>query len=137
MKKCSKCGEEKPTSDFNSDSSKRDSLYSSCRNCDNNSRGISRNSNRERYNNYNLKRAWGITREQYENMLLNQGGKCAICNSATPGGRGRFHIDHDHATGKIRGLLCNHCNTGIGNLFDNISILHSAIGYLERHGNVG
>lgn len=60
-----------------------------------------------------LKTKYGITIEDYDRILQTQGG-CAICGTKTPGGRGRFHVDHDHITGKIRGLLCSGCNTKLG-----------------------
>jgi hypothetical protein len=63
---------------------------------------------------YGLKRRHGITLEQYEAMLLSQNGLCAICGHPPDVGvNKRLHVDHDHATGKIRGLLCMHCNHSI------------------------
>lgn len=70
----------------------------------------------------------GITREQHDLMLLAQGNACAICRllfTETP------RIDHDHATGAVRGLLCHHCNVALGLLRDDIFALRSAIAYLE------
>ena len=58
-------------------------------------------------------RMYGITIEDYDRMYEEQGGRCAICRTDQPGGAGeRFSVDHDHETGKVRGLLCNNCNTG-------------------------
>jgi len=68
------------------------------------------NGKRVRKNN-DLLRAHGITLEVYEQLLKQQGGTCAVCSSSTPKGRGAFHVDHCHRTGKIRGLLCHSCNT--------------------------
>src|SRR5262249_42839668 len=60
---------------------------------------------------------YGLTEEQWERLVAHQGNRCAICGTATPGGRGEsWHIDHDAATGAVRGLLCHNCNVGIGNL---------------------
>jgi hypothetical protein len=74
---------------------------------------------------------YGITRDEYDAMLKAQGGKCAICGAPKPGGRGDyFHVDHDHETNEVRGLLCTNCNTGIGGLKDNVGILQKAIAYL-------
>ena len=64
---------------------------------------------RDRQAEYNLRRVFGIGLSDYEQMLSGQGGGCAVCG-AKPDGR-RLHVDHDHATGKIRGLLCHVCNT--------------------------
>ncbi len=78
-----------------------------------------------------LKMAYGMTMDELNIMLTNQGGKCAICRSSEPRGRGRFHVDHDHTSGKIRGLLCHHCNVGLGNFKDDVKILQTAIEYLK------
>ena len=74
-----------------------------------------------------LKKLYGITVEQYYQMLEAQGYGCATCGAKTPGGRGykrmgkpeMFYVDHCHTAGKVRGLLCNLCNRGIGFLRDN------------------
>ncbi len=60
-----------------------------------------------------LRRTFGITVEQYEEMVNGQGGECRICHK-TPKEKQRLHIDHDHETGRIRGLLCFNCNTALG-----------------------
>ena len=79
------------------------------------------------------KNKYGITIEDYDRMLEDQGGRCAICRTNDPGGSGsRFAVDHDHKTGKVRGLLCQNCNTGIGLLQDNVLILEQAIRYLNE-----
>ena len=83
-----------------------------------------------RYRRSNLKRAYGLTLEQYDVMFDEQNGVCAICNEQATDGR-RLAVDHDHKTGKIRGLLCMNCNVGIGNLQDDITILRNAVDYLS------
>lgn len=76
-------------------------------------------------------RTYGITREQYNKLLLGQDGKCAICRRPEPGGRGDyFHIDHDHATNRIRGLLCYRCNTILGLLHDDPALAAAVGRYL-------
>lgn len=80
-----------------------------------------------------LKSTYGITPEQYEEMLAAQGGCCAICHAKKPGGRTKlFFIDHCHTTGKVRGLLCMRCNTGLGLFMDNQKFLSNAISYLKE-----
>lgn len=80
---------------------------------------------------------YGITPETYEEMLLAQGRKCAICGTDEPGGQenaqgiARFAVDHCHSTGKVRGLLCTRCNTGIGMFNEDISAMAAAIAYIE------
>lgn len=73
----------------------------------------------------------GITVEQYEQMLKEQKGVCAICRQACTAGR-RLAIDHCHKTGKTRGLLCSACNTAVGLLKDDENLLRRAVSYLKR-----
>jgi hypothetical protein len=77
-----------------------------------------------------LKYRYGITIEEYNKLLAEQDGTCAICGTNTPSGPGRFHVDHDHNTGKIRGLLCNRCNPKLG-VIEDIQFLKIAIRYLS------
>jgi CRISPR/Cas system-associated protein Cas10 (large subunit of type III CRISPR-Cas system) len=83
-----------------------------------------------------LKMAYGITPEQYDTLLAQQNGKCAICLAKTPGGRTKmFFIDHCHTTGNVRGLLCMRCNTGLGLFLDNPKFLSKAISYLKEYSS--
>jgi hypothetical protein len=84
----------------------------------------------------NLKRNYGLTLDAYAAMLSTQGGVCAICRSADPGCHPNFHVDHDHATGAIRALLCFECNRGLGAFKDSPSTLENAAAYLRRFGKV-
>jgi hypothetical protein len=91
-------------------------------------------SSNDRYKNY-IKaylrmRNFSLTTEQYESMLLEQNNKCKICGIDRSDVKKDFAVDHCHKTQKIRGLLCSNCNTGIGFLNDDISILRKAIKYL-------
>jgi len=80
----------------------------------------------------NLRRMYGITQDQFNQLLLEQGGKCAICSTDSPGGRtGVFNVDHDHRTNRIRGLLCHRCNLALGFLDDDPHRLYSAFKYLR------
>ena len=82
--------------------------------------------------NSTLKKKYGITSDQYRVLLESQGYKCKICGSETAKGYGSFHVDHDHKTGRIRGLLCQGCNTSIGKFQDNPKLLRRAADYLEE-----
>ncbi len=78
---------------------------------------------------------YGMTVEQYDEMLKAQGGKCAICEIAKPFGRGNvFSVDHDHETGAVRALLCVKCNTGIGMFRDDYQLIAAASEYVWKHG---
>jgi hypothetical protein len=80
-----------------------------------------------------LKKNFGITPEQYDEMLAAQGGVCASCSTDKPGGPyGIFAVDHDHSTGKVRGLLCKNCNLAIGMLGDSAEGVRKALAYLTR-----
>lgn len=75
---------------------------------------------------------YGITQEEYLVLLENQKDSCAICKTKNAGGKNKvWQIDHDHITGKVRGLLCWACNAGLGQFKDNINSLKTAIKYLE------
>ncbi len=73
---------------------------------------------------------YGLTLEGYNRLSAAQNGLCKICNQP-PRPRKRLVVDHDHKTGAVRGLLCNHCNSGIGFFRDNTAWLSSAITYLD------
>lgn len=75
-------------------------------------------------------RTYGITKGQFTEMLVAQKGGCAICHTIWGSGRKGPFIDHDHITGRVRGLLCHSCNAGIGLLRDDPEIMQSAITYL-------
>lgn len=84
--------------------------------------------------NSNLRKLYGITHADYERMLVEQGGCCAICGSASPGAHYKFFpVDHDHATDEVRQLLCHACNTGLGRFKDDIELLLKAVAYLKKH----
>ena len=142
MKTCTVCKEEKPLTDFYNMKSGKYGKMARCKPCD----GLARqkwsdnNPKRSAYSSRNrqLQYKYGITVEIYEQMLKDQGGCCAICktteNAVT--GRGKdwnFSVDHCHTTGKVRGLLCNSCNRGLGFLQDNADIVATAAAYLRSN----
>lgn len=87
-------------------------------------------SRKKYYQNYELKRKFNITIHDYENILKSQDCRCAICGGYQIENR-KLAVDHNHRTGKIRGLLCNSCNAGIGFMKENKQTLQNAISYLE------
>jgi hypothetical protein len=81
-----------------------------------------------------LRRKYGIDQESYLQRLAAQGGCCAICEKPAESERdGKLRVDHCHSTGKIRGLLCDSCNVGLGKFGDNIDSLTVAIMYLRQN----
>ena len=87
--------------------------------------------------NYDLKKSYGITYDDYNKMFIEQNGCCAICDTHITdiNHKHKKHlcIDHNHETGKVRGLLCDSCNRGIGLLKDNYKILIKAANYLKSN----
>jgi len=100
-------------------------------------------SNRKKYNSLSpeekIKRnrkqqisLYGLTVDQYDAMLMEQNYVCAICEKPEKSSSKKvLSIDHDHTTGKVRGLLCDTCNSGLGHFFDNLDFLESAVLYLK------
>lgn len=79
-----------------------------------------------------LKSKFNITIEQYEELLIKQKGVCALCKQLCPSGK-RLCIDHNHITGKVRGLLCYHCNVGLGHFMENAKLLMNAVDYITNN----
>ena len=123
---CYKCKQVKPADAFPSSSGRVRSLCRACQTAY--SRAWSR------------QRVHGITPEQYDAMLAQQGGGCAICGSTWAGKPTSKHVevmsfavDHDHVTGRIRALLCTPCNTALGKFHDQPELLEQAAAYLRAY----
>lgn len=149
-KPCGLCGEVKPAADFHRHPQGKGGLQSRCKSCAIASSRAHYRENREQHQASHaawraanpekvslyqqkaaLKAKYGLTIEDYEAMLQSQGGVCAICGGDEPGhGRRWFSVDHDHQTGRIRGLLCNPCNIGLARFQDNAGVLMRAAHYL-------
>jgi len=158
MKRCKKCGEEKPLDEFHRAQGMRDGHRSECKDChrarmrqwyrDNRERAIAgvrewQQANKEHLAEYrreyrkgrtaearegHLRRTFGITQADYGALLVEQGGGCEICGKAP--GEISLHVDHDHETGEIRGLLCVGCNNALGQFHDDPALLGRAIAYV-------
>lgn len=128
MKQCYVCKQNKPKTEFGSHAARQDGLQTYCKAC---SKG--------EQTKWYYKRKYGITLEERDALLASQDHKCAICKDtikffdgyrAARTGESAV-IDHCHGSGKVRGVLCGHCNTGIGALKDNVDSLKRAIEYLS------
>ncbi len=137
MKRCARCEEEKPPEAFYPHRRAADGLQSYCSKCcceataawrKNNPVEMKASNRRTKYF-----RSYGLTVDIYESMLEAQDRRCAICLSESPGRYDHFRIDHEHATGRIRGLLCNRCNLLLGQARDSQDHLRAAAAYLDQH----
>jgi hypothetical protein len=108
----------------------------SCKQCVLKRNRKSSHKNKKRVWENKLKYRYGITVDQYENLLERQEGSCFICKTKNPSQKRKaskyFCVDHCHSTGRVRGLLCSTCNTALGLLGDSKSNLLEAVKYLNR-----
>jgi len=130
-KRCKRCGKLKASNNFYPSDYMKNRLSSNCKSCSQ----IEKYSNRTSQREYMIKMRYGITQKEYDGILLKQNGVCAICERTNKLPK-PLYIDHNHTTGKIRGLLCATCNSGIGSFEDNILLLSKAITYLEANNEV-
>ena len=135
MKICSKCGISKDLSGFYTDKGTKSGYKSNCKKCCRITQKEWEINNKEKRRKYRLKGAYGITVEEYNNLYTKQKGQCAICGSDKCITGRRLSVDHCHKTGKVRGLLCQLCNTAIGKFDDDIELLEAAIKYLKNMDN--
>jgi hypothetical protein len=127
-KRCSDCKIAKEAEAFGI--LKEKYLQSVCKEC---MRERSRNmstAEKERRHNRRVQRKYGLTPQEYAELLFLQGGACAICRGGNKDDR-RLAVDHDHKTGKVRGLLCNNCNRAIGLLQDDLGVIMNLVSYME------
>lgn len=140
MKTCVTCSQTKPLSEFGIERRNKDGYRGQCKMC------VSAYQDNWRKNNKDLKKEYGqkwyykakhkITYEDFLERGKLQNDKCAICSTELKYdsiGNNKAVQDHDHATGKLRDILCHSCNLGLGKFMDNPNILESALNYLRKH----
>lgn len=125
MKICKCCKEQKKPEDFRS----LKVNCTVCLQCQKKNRKKYSNSDKRRDNQF--KQRYGIGIKEYNILLENQNNCCAICKKNKSELSTNLHVDHDHLTGKVRGLLCFNCNSGLGRFKDNIEYLLEAATYLK------
>ena len=141
-KPCSQCGQEKELSGFYKRKDRKSGYASACKTCHSKyERQVDKEAQSIRARKSWLKIKYNMTLEDYDRLSAAQEHRCAICGSvkddAILGGAGFFHVDHNHETGKVRGLLCLSCNTLLGKAMDSPTILRAAVQYLEDKGYYG
>ncbi|WP_164903758.1 endonuclease VII domain-containing protein [Nonomuraea polychroma] len=125
-KYCARCAEIKPRTEFGSNKASKDGVTTYCKPCH---AVVTRDNKIKKYGserNYLLQYRYGITEDDFERMLAQQGGLCAICR-VVPG----TFVDHSHETGQVRGVLCFNCNNGLGHFGDNTMLLELAALFLD------
>lgn len=131
-KRCAKCKISKPFADFSRGNRTKNGLQSWCKACtaECSNAHYHRNTTPERRRENHLKYHYHLSPEAYKAMGDSQGWKCAICGDPFTESAG-IDIDHDHATGRVRALLCSNCNKGLGLFRDDPERLASAVRYLS------
>lgn len=127
MKICSKCRKKKSKSQFYRDAQKSSGFRPDCKTCVNAKSLAWSKANPERRRHISRKHIYGISEAEYKKLLTQQKSVCKICKKKD---HRHLGVDHDHKTGKIRGLLCQKCNAGLGMFLDNVFSLKRAIKYL-------
>ena len=136
--KCTSCLLTKNKEEFKKDSRKKSGRASICKLCAAAQSQKYYRSNTPEYDatkrRQKVVEAYGITLDDYDTMYQEQQGRCKICKIEEKYvAKQRFHIDHDHETGSVRGLLCAQCNKGLGMFKDNSEFLRAAANYLEEN----
>jgi hypothetical protein len=132
-KTCTKCHELKPATAFYKQGKYRKSSCIECvRGSAKGQYGRTSRETKDRWKRTATARRYGLSLEEYDELVAAH-ERCPICLTTEPGGVG-WTIDHDHETGKVRGVLCSECNLALGKLQDNVASLTRAQAYLEVHG---
>lgn len=131
LKTCTKCKEHKKLSEFGRDKKKKDGTNPQCKQCNRERTRSWHTKNRIRKKFSNIQRRYGISNDDFFIRMEEQEWKCDICKIDIT--ISTAYVDHCHDSGKVRGLLCRHCNTTLGQAKDNPETLRRAADYLERN----
>lgn len=132
---CPKCKTPKPVDAFSLSSHRSDGTQTYCKSCQKAIRDSVKHTYKHKsyHREYSRKKLYGMMPGEYDRLLAEQDGKCKSCGGGPDSKYGRLYVDHDHATGRVRGLLCSGCNTALGCIADNIDRLRNLIVYLEDY----
>jgi hypothetical protein len=128
MKVCSKCRIIKSFDAFYTCKSSKDGRHHRCKAC----RKTDKRPTTAQAQAKHRKKLYGLTPDQFMAMVVKQANACAICTSPLVATKTGLHVDHCHVTGKVRGLLCGRCNSGIGHLKDSSELCLRAAQYLAN-----
>jgi DNA-directed RNA polymerase subunit RPC12/RpoP len=144
MKKCTLCSESKTLDDFYINRNSEDGHQTLCKSCSKRQSTAWRNQNKlaakkisthylthnkDRIRDNELQRKYNVSLQEVLRIFTEQDNRCGICKKEIT----LYHVDHDHATGKFRGVLCPNCNHLLGHAKDNIDILQNSIDYLNNN----
>lgn len=132
FKRCCKCKEVKPLSEFSKRNDTPDGKRYDCKNCKKKRKPNQPSSNPEQVRKKRLRKNYKMSLEDYDRLYVAQQGKCAICGVHQRDLQKPLFVDHDHTTKDIRGLLCQQCNLGLGAFYDNPDLLIKASEYLWK-----
>ena len=136
MKTCPKCGETKPLDAFSKNKSRRDGRDCWCRSCKADGKKKAYKTDPTGRRKSHIKSRYKLSAQEYEDLLCLSDASCMICGlpaSVQKERTGRFLcVDHDHNTGKVRGILCDLCNKGLGAFRDDARLLQNALNYLTN-----
>ena len=135
MKRCSSCGIEKPLTEFPKRKEGTDGHRGTCTPCRDSTEAERRKKyyNPEKVRLSNLKRMYGLSPEDWQQMFDNQEGCCAVCGVHQSKLKKTLNVDHNHKTGEIRKLLCGLCNKALGLLKENPTIIRSLADYIDEY----
>lgn len=132
-KTCQLCGEKKPLLDYHNNKQIPDGKHTICKACNKEKTRAWRIANPTKYRSAQYKRKYGITYEEVQALKQGCNYTCEVCGlQETQALRGTLFVDHCHKTGRVRGMLCQRCNTILGQCEDSIETLKAAVTYLER-----
>lgn len=137
---CTKCGKELPLSEFSHKRPKgrKPGLQPRCKLCSKeDTKNWREEQSEDRIRDLYYKRTYGLSLQDFNSLFSEQKGKCKICDrdlSLVHLSGDRAVVDHCHTTGKVRGILCNECNRGLGYFRDNVESLMNAVNYLTETG---